>query len=116
MTTTALRGIFFTDCEYATERHSLSLYQGCFRDVPAAPDLALATGLEQPSLQLSDRTCALACAAFTFYAMRGGDECVCGDSFGRYGAVNDTECDVPCSGEASRLCGGLNRTSIYRQV
>ena len=114
--TTALRGTFFTDCGYETERHSLSLYQGCFRDVPSAPDMQLASRLVQPTLQLSGRACALACAAFTFYAMRGGDECVCGERFGRYGAVNDTECDTPCSGEPSRLCGGVNRSSVYRQV
>ena len=35
---------------------------------------------------------------------------------GRYGAVEDLECTLPCTGEPSRICGGANRTSIYRRA
>ena len=114
--TTALRAILYTDCDYTTQRNSKRLYQGCFRDAPSAPDMAPAESVEQPSLQLRVDGCALACAAHPFFGIRGGNECLCGGTFGRYGAVDDAECDLGCTADADRPCGGVNRTSIYRQA
>ncbi len=41
------------------------------------------------------------------------DNCFCDDSYGRYGAAPETECNMACDGNSSQICGGWYRNSIY---
>ena len=116
--TAVLRATLWSDCGQRSKVFQQMTYQGCFRDVdtpPGAADLPAAAELPAFSHQLSAVLCADACEPHLYFGMREGGHCACGEAFGRYGAVEDHECDTPCTGEASRMCGGPNRTSVYRR-
>lgn len=116
--TAALRATLWSDCGHRSKVHMPLQYQGCFRDVDtptSASDMRPAATLPPFSHQLSAALCASACEPFLFFGLRHGGHCACADTFGRYGAVEDHECSVTCTGEANRVCGGGNRTSVYRR-
>ena len=64
--------------------------------------------------------CLVGCAQFGYMAagMEYGDECYCGDvsNIPVVGAqiVPDSQCNVPCSGNASAICGGGSLLSYYQ--
>jgi hypothetical protein len=119
--TSALRATFWTDCNYSTTLHQPLAYQGCFRDPEpeTSADMPFAFALPGTTHTLSAAVCAAACAEqqppTTFFGLRAGSHCLCADTFGRYGAVEDHECDTPCTGEPGRLCGSAVRISVYRR-
>ena len=106
-------------------------YQGCFGEPGprlatsnASAIEALSKGpseLQQApgdafSWTLTLEACAHRCTHFDFFGMRAGGRCGCGDTFGRHGSVDDARCNVPCSGEPGRDCGGAEHLSVYRQA
>ena len=119
--TSALRATLWTDCNYSTTLHQPLAYQGCFRDPEpeTAADMPFAFALPGTAHTLSAAVCAAACAEqqppTTFFGLRAGSHCLCAETFGRYGAVEDHECDTPCTGEPGRLCGSAERISVYRR-
>lgn len=40
-------------------------------------------------------------------------ECYCGNSYGKYGKINDDECNYKCAGNSSQYCGGRAKNSIH---
>ncbi|CBJ25809.1 conserved unknown protein [Ectocarpus siliculosus] len=68
-------------------------------------------------MRQSDMTpdvCAAYCldeGTYTFYGVQYGQECWCGTSgteYDRLGALEMSECDYPCTGDASLSCGGFD--------
>jgi len=116
--TAALRATLWTECGFSTSLHQPMAYQGCFRTDADAPDMPPSTVLPSFSYTLSTEECAVACAKepmpTLFFGLQAGGRCLCADTFGRYGAVDDSECRTPCTGEVSRICGSDDRISIYR--
>lgn len=43
--------------------------------------------------------------------MQYGESCLCGNSYGRYGAANN--CNYRCTGDGGQICGGYSANSIY---
>ena len=39
-----------------------------------------------------------------------------GNFFGRYGKVDDKQCDNNCNGDSTELCGGYERNSIILNI
>ena len=39
--------------------------------------------------------------------------CYCGNELQNNAGFNQTGCSMPCSGDASKVCGGANRLSVY---
>lgn len=116
--TAALRATLWSECNFASNVHQPMAYQGCFREVDTpmdALDLAPAVALSTFTSRLTAELCARMCEPFLYFGLRAGGHCGCANSFGKYGAVEDVECDTPCTGEGSRMCGSTNRSSIYRQ-
>lgn len=68
---------------------------------------------------LTPKACTDACAEFGYMAaaMEYGQECYCGDPANMDSAgaefVDDDECNIPCSGNNSALCGGGSRLTTY---
>lgn len=68
---------------------------------------------------MTPAVCLARCGAFGYMAagMEYGKECYCGDpaNIQTAGArlLPDAECDVPCSGNASALCGGGSKLTTY---
>ncbi|XP_067052699.1 deleted in malignant brain tumors 1 protein-like isoform X2 [Acropora muricata] len=46
-----------------------------------------------------------------YAALSWGEECYCGNSYDRYGKA--TTCDIPCLGDATKICGGVWAFSVY---
>ncbi|CAM9095629.1 unnamed protein product, partial [Ectocarpus sp. 6 AP-2014] len=60
---------------------------------------------------LTPDTCALYCFSegYQYCGLQYGKECWCGEAgtdYDRHGALDMSECDYPCTGDASLSCGG----------
>ena len=39
--------------------------------------------------------------------------CHCGTSYGKYGAVPESDCNEPCSGDEYQTCGGYLANAVF---
>ncbi|KAK4034106.1 glyoxal oxidase N-terminus-domain-containing protein [Parachaetomium inaequale] len=68
---------------------------------------------------MTPKMCLDRCAEFGYHAagMEYGEECYCGDpaNMATRGSTfrPETECNIPCVGNASAICGGLARLTTY---
>lgn len=85
---------------------------GCFIDTINTRDLDVLINNDD-NKQLTPQQCIYQCQQINYqYAgIQNGNECRCGQYYGRYGKVSDDECDFLCI--TSEKCGGNNRNSIY---
>jgi hypothetical protein len=88
-------------------------YLGCFIDQIGNRDLSIFIDDYE---QLTPKQCILACQAqnYLYAAIQYGNECRCGQQYGKYGQVSDEQCDYLCS--TAEKCGGDNRNSVYNVV
>jgi len=60
--------------------------------------------------------CGAKCAGlgYSYFAMQYGEQCFCGNNFGKYGEAN--ECNYACPGneEEKNKCGGIWANSLYQ--
>lgn len=75
--------------------------------IAALPDLLY----DLPVCQL----CSLTCTAKgkKYAGTQYGNECWCGDVGTDYDALGSATCDVPCSGDATKFCGGSFALTVY---
>jgi len=84
-------------------------YLGCYTD--SEDDLEFAD--EQWTMDnMTLPMCLLHCrdAGYKYMAARNGNECVCGNSYGRHGKA--CWCDAPCAGDDTQFCGGSWANSV----
>ena len=62
---------------------------------------------------MTPAACAAQCGGFKFFGVQDGYACFCGDDYGTYGPAPESDCNVPCTGDHSIMCGGPDRNSIY---
>lgn len=84
-------------------------YIGCFKDTSAF-DL---DGFLERSQSNTPERCTETCRAkgFAYAAVQYGESCLCGNSYGKYGAADN--CNYPCTGDSSKICGGYSANSVY---
>lgn len=84
-------------------------YIGCFKDTSAF-DL---DGFLERSDDNTPERCVAACRAkgFQYAAVQYGQSCLCGNSYGKYGAADN--CNMKCTGDSSKICGGYSANSVY---
>ncbi|KUJ21127.1 WSC-domain-containing protein [Mollisia scopiformis] len=90
------------------------VYAGCFQNLGSPyPDTLLYTG---PNTQnMTVETCVAFCKGndYRYAGLEYYSECFCGASV--YGPqVDESQCNVPCTGNASETCGANNRLNIYQ--
>jgi tetratricopeptide (TPR) repeat protein len=92
-------------------------YLGCYqdnqvRDLPGVPDSTYDGWVDMPD----NAACQAFCGArgFRFAGMEAGPQCWCGNSYGKYGQLPESRCDMRCSGKPSESCGGHWANSIYK--
>lgn len=56
--------------------------------------------------------CRAFCDGHAFAGVQFADECFCGNQLG-YASKPDSECNMHCSGDSEKSCGGFFRNSIY---
>ena len=84
-------------------------FVGCFKDTSTF-DL---NGYLERSAQNTPQRCIGVCRSrgFAFAGVQYGESCLCGNSYGKYGAANN--CDFRCTGNAAQVCGGNSANSVY---
>jgi hypothetical protein len=85
-------------------------YIGCFVD-KADRDLTESLSISRTN---TIEYCRQFCEGFTYFGTEDRKECFCGNSYGKHGQVNESECNMKCNGNQSQTCGGLWRLSVYR--
>lgn len=83
-------------------------YQGCH--ARGAGALALNGNSWKPVEPLTVDDCVNGCSElnFTLAGLDGGNQCSCGNSFAGGQDLPDSQCPLPCPGNANQTCGGSN--------
>ena len=50
---------------------------------------------------------------YRFFGVQNGNECWCGNHYGRYSIRSNLECRSQCRGDKSTYCGGAWRNNVY---
>eukprot|EP01043_Picozoa_sp_COSAG02_P014239 COSAG02_NODE_584_length_19995_cov_3.209439_1_plen_2268_part_10 len=61
-------------------------------------------------------TCAAYCADYQYFGLEWGSRCSCDNSYGTYGEVDETECNMECGGNDMQTCGGRGTNSVYERI
>lgn len=92
-------------------------YKGCAQDNVNNKRTFFWQSFFPKTMKPSD--CLNACAKFGYMAagLEYGEECYCGDPANMAAAgstfVDESQCNVPCAGDASAICGGGSRLTTY---
>jgi len=88
-------------------------YQGCFVDPGNPRALAAANYINHTTMTIE--VCASFCTpTYTIFGLEYGGECWC-DNLLELGSTlaAETDCNLPCAGDATETCGAGNRLSVY---
>ncbi|KAL2015330.1 hypothetical protein VTK56DRAFT_5792 [Thermocarpiscus australiensis] len=88
-------------------------YQGCYTDVPGR---TLNGGSYASGDGMTIQACIDYCASrgFPYAGTEFSDECYCGKSLAAGAAqLADSDCSMPCSGNATQPCGGGSKLSLF---
>ena len=50
---------------------------------------------------------------FPYAGVQSSSSCYCGLHYGKYGQLEHEECNTPCEADASEMCGGLFKNSLF---
>ncbi|KAL6699836.1 hypothetical protein J3F84DRAFT_404790 [Trichoderma pleuroticola] len=96
---------------------------GCYTDDdPAWPVLEKAYSKDggDPALKISScqSTCWAASLKDTvlYAGVKEGNQCWCGSFVGGETSWNETDCNLPCSGDKTQICGGKGRINVFAPV
>ncbi len=112
----------FPLCQSATFTNPLQTeYIGCFTDSPDRDmqGIQASVGGDMEFFDMGENgtpdTCATLCAGFAYFGLQYGNQCFCDNANAMtQGQLTEADCDAPCTGDASVMCGGTWRNSIYR--
>lgn len=87
-------------------------YIGCYTDCGSR---MLAAKYIKNMRDLSLGKCKSICKGYKYLGLQYAQECWCGNKMNTvsFHRVPDNECNMPCSGEKKRMCGGGCRNSVY---
>lgn len=91
-------------------------YEGCYVDGAGGRSLPNGAAVQG---QMTNEKCRNACRA-AGYVLAGSEyagECFCGNALQAGGAPapdGETQCNMPCNGNQTEICGGSNRLSLFR--
>jgi len=95
---------------------SNAVYLGCYKDQgdPYGTRGRDLSGYMFSSPNMTTELCISECRkrGFAFAGTQYGSQCFCGNSYGKFGPANN--CNMPCSGNKSEICGGFWANSIYK--
>lgn len=93
--------------------HDMFIPKGCVTDSVSARTLL---GMSTTSPDMSAEYCSQFCKDYQYFGTEFGDECYCGLTVATTSEkAYDSDCNVPCDGDASEMCGGPARMNLYRQ-
>ena len=93
-----------------SNQHTGFTYQGCYRDTKARvlPHWG-------PHGSINQDVCMAACsdAGFDIFGLEYGGECFCGNSLQGVEKIAESECNMPCEGNATQVCGGPFALTVF---
>ena len=112
----------FPLCQSASFANPLETeYIGCYTDSPERDmqGIQASVGGDVEFYDMGDEgspaTCASLCAGFAYFGLQYGNQCFCDNANAMsQGVQPEEECDAPCTGDATTMCGGTWRNSIFR--
>jgi len=96
---------------------SAAKYLGCYKDRFSPNDRDFGDGwLFIEDDLMSPAICEARCARgqYKYFGLQYGMECWCGNSYGRYERMADSDCLVKCAGNPTEFCGGDLLNSVYQ--
>lgn len=88
-------------------------YLGCYADTPARL-------LPEKIISEDDMTaarCAVNCEGYAYFGTQWSRECYCGNTApGEDAKAAESDCNMPCAGDATELCGAGMRLSLYGPI
>uniref|UniRef100_A0A1I8G8W0 WSC domain-containing protein n=1 Tax=Macrostomum lignano TaxID=282301 RepID=A0A1I8G8W0_9PLAT len=100
-------------------------YIGCFND-NSSKDMRGLSGIKSVGeISVSDPRvisgsmtqdfCSSFCAlgGFPYFGLQFASACYCSWDFGSLGPAKESDCDRPCNGNSSQICGGSWRNSVF---
>ncbi|KAL2131096.1 hypothetical protein VTI74DRAFT_5570 [Chaetomium olivicolor] len=88
-------------------------HYGCYTEIPARA-LTGSSLIDYTTMTIAQ--CETHCTGlgFALWGLEYGGECYCGNALaqGSFPAFS-TDCTMPCAGDATAICGGSNRLSLY---
>lgn len=86
-------------------------FANCYTDSSSARALTSATYY---SSSMTVEMCQSNCALYGYFGVEYGQECYCGDKISNSNvAAAKTDCNMPCPGNSSELCGAASRIQVY---
>jgi hypothetical protein len=89
-------------------------YYGCYQDTRAR----VLSGIKLANIgnhEVTNTKCVAYCGAagFSMAGTEYGGQCFCGDQLVGSSKIDESDCSMPCEGDASETCGGGLALSIY---
>lgn len=86
-------------------------YLGCYVD-NSARDL---TGHQVRLTNMTRSACIRLCReeGYRYAGVQWASYCFCGAQYGRYGRAPEDQCNTPCGGDSTEICGGTWRNSVF---
>ena len=53
-------------------------------------------------------------ASYMYFGLQTGTECFCGSTLAHQEKKAESDCDIKCSGDNSKICGGSLRQSLFK--
>ncbi|PSN61363.1 WSC-domain-containing protein [Corynespora cassiicola Philippines] len=96
-------------CYYEFQKFT---YESCYEDFRSARALDYSPGLNFSTTTVEKCWAACKSNGYHFAGLEYYGECFCGANIASDKA-NETDCNFPCNGNQSQVCGGFNRISVY---
>lgn len=75
-------------------------------------------GSQHYSSTLTTQECSQLCEGYTYYGVEYAGECYCGNEIasGAFRAAAVEDCDVPCLGDSTQMCGGSMKLNVFSRT
>ncbi|CAM9606981.1 unnamed protein product, partial [Phaeothamnion confervicola] len=89
-------------------------YIGCYRDDPMNRDMAMDGDAFFGTL--TPAVCEKFCEDFQYFGLQYSRDCFCSNHYGgaRRSFASSSDCNMPCDGDHSIMCGGIGINSVYK--
>lgn len=90
--------------------------RGCYVEDPKLPLLEQNMSGSGGDASLTIGKCKNSCylAAYPFAGVKEGNQCWCGTYVGGVWARNQSDCNIPCTGDKTTFCGGKGLLNIFQ--
>ncbi|KAF9880502.1 copper radical oxidase [Colletotrichum karsti] len=92
-------------------------YMQCVKDTQSLRFLE--TGDRLAADDMTATKCASFCSNYKYFGVENGRECYCANDFSvdlQSASAPETDCNTPCWGDGTTLCGAENRLNLYKST